>query len=102
MSLFGIESEADCRKELDELLELHSAAKRAMSEEAIAALKSRLKGYYEKRTGRRGHKASNTEEQYFCPAIQEAYVNAPNLRSRKTWNQGLRDVEFYLNYYRPK
>jgi len=52
MSLFGIESEDDCRRELDALLEVHERANRAKSKETIAALKSQLAGYYEK--GKRG------------------------------------------------
>ena len=101
MSLFGIESEDDCRRELDALLEVHERANRAKSKETIAALKSQLAGYYEK--GKRGGRhMSEVETQYFWPAIQEAYVRAPNLGSRKTWVDGLWEVEHSLLYYRPE
>jgi len=45
---------------------------------------------------------SEVETQYFWPAIQEAYVRAPNLGSRKTWVDGLWEVEHSLLYYRPE
>ena len=103
MSLFGIESEEDCRKKLDELLELHARAKRAMDKETIAALNSQLKHYYRKGDTIRGRqRMSQIEAQYFLPAIQDAYVRAPRLSSRKTWNDGLYDIEHALRFLRPK
>jgi hypothetical protein len=103
MSLFGIESAADCRRVRDTLLEMLEDAKRAMNKEAIATIKSRLKYYYQKGySRRRGQQMSAVEEQYFWPAIQQAYVNAPNLGSRKTWTEGLSEIEHSLNYCCPK
>lgn len=102
MSLFGIESEDACREEFDTLLELHSRAKQAMSKEAIAVLKSKLKSYVIRQQGSRGQQMSKTEEQYFWPAVFQAYVRAPKLSSRKTWTEGLWEIEDSLNYHRPK
>ena len=42
MSLYGIESEADCREKIDELLELHARAERTMNKESIRIIKDRL------------------------------------------------------------
>lgn len=101
MSLFGIESKADCREELDALLELHDRADRAKNKETIAALKFQLADYYQK--GKRGEqKMSPIEAQYFWPAIKEAYVRAPNLSSRQTWTEGLWEIEHALRHYRPR
>lgn len=103
MSLFGIESEDDCRRKFDELLELHARAERAMDKETIAALKSQLKNYYRQGDTSVGRqKMSRVEAQYFWPAIQDAYVRAPRLSSRKTWNDGLYDIEHALRFLRPK
>jgi hypothetical protein len=102
MSLFGIESEDDCREKIDELLELHHSAETANSKEAIDALKSALRDYYRKADTLRGsQQMSPVEQQWFWPAIQEAYVKGPKLNSRQTWNDGLYNVEYYLRYYRP-
>jgi hypothetical protein len=101
-SLFGIESEDDCREKLDALLELQARASRAKNKEAIAALKSQLAYYYQKGDTNRGkQQMSQIEAQYFWPAVSKAYVNAPKLSSRRTWNEGLYDIELNLRYYRP-
>lgn len=103
MSLFGIESEEDCRRRLDALLELHALASQVMNKEAIAALKSQLRDYYRAGDTNRGRQQmSQVEAQYFWPAIQRAYVNAPRLSSRRTWNDGLYDIEHALRFLRPK
>jgi hypothetical protein len=98
-SLYGIESEDDCRKRIDELLELHAQAEKSMNKELIATLKSKLKDYYKQ--GNRT-KMSAVESAYFWPAIQEAYVRSPNLASPKTWREGLYEIHSSLRYYRPR
>jgi predicted transcriptional regulator len=98
-SLYGIESEDDCRKKIDELLELHRRAEKAMNKESIAALKSQLKDYYERADDSR---MSAVERACFWPAIQEAYVRSPNLARPQTWRDGLYEIELNLRYYRPK
>ena len=97
-SLWGIETEDDCRKKIDELLELHSVAEREMTKEALAILKSRLKEYYKQVDSRR---MSRVEGQWFWPAIQSACVKGPNLGSRRTWPVGLYQIEAELRYHRP-
>ena len=102
MSLFGIESEDDCRREIDTLLVLHARAKEEMSKQAVAALKSALAEYYRKGDSLRGtRQMSQVEEQYFWPAIQEAYSRAPNLNNRRKWNEDLWEVKDSLRSHRP-
>jgi hypothetical protein len=102
MSLFGIETDKQCREQIDELLILHSRASRAMDKETIAALKSQLRNYYrEGDTSRGKQQMSEVEAHCFWPAIQEAYVRAPRLSSRLTSNEGLYEIEFALRNYRP-
>jgi hypothetical protein len=103
MSLFGIESEDDCRKEIDTLLEFHERANRAKNKETIAALKSQLSAYHRKGATQQGERQmSPIEAQYFWPAVREAYVRAPKLSSRPTWTEGLWEIEHSLRYHRPK
>jgi hypothetical protein len=101
MSLFGIESEDDCRKEIDALLELHDAARRAMNKETIAVLKSEL-GRHCKKGRSAPEKMSSVEQRYFWPAVKEARAVAPNLGSRKTWSGGLDEIEHKLRSNRPR
>ncbi len=102
MNLYGIDREDDCRKKIDEMLELHYEAEQTMDKEAIGVLKARLQQYYEKRNSKSEAEMSDVERVYFWPAIQESYVKAPNPDSRNTWQLGLRDVKLYLTNYRPK
>jgi hypothetical protein len=103
MSLFGIESEADCRKKLDALLEFHDRASAANNKEAIGALKSELRNYYDKGDTIRGEsQMSPIEKQYFWPAVLDAYVFAPKLSSPRTWSAGLDEIQHKLRFYRPK
>ena len=96
------DSEDDCRKKIDELLELHYEAEQRMDKEAIGVLKARLQQYYEKRNSKSDAEMSDVERAYFWPAIQESYVKAPNPTSRHTWQLGLHDIKLYLTNYRPK
>lgn len=103
MSLFGIESEDDCRREIDALLVLHARAKEEMSPEGVAAIKSALGEYYRKGNSVRGtRQMSDMEQRYFWPAICEAYTRAPKLNSRRTWNEGLWEIEHSLTWHRPR
>jgi len=101
-SLYGIESEQDCRNEIDKLLQ-EPALHGDVNKETIAALKSRLKEYYKKGSGDKAQRQmSKVERAFFWPAIQDAYVHAPNLNSRSTWPGGLYDIDDYLRHHRPK
>ncbi|SRR6266436_4374133 len=103
MSLYDIESEEDCREKIDELLGLHARAERTMSKESIRVVKDRL-GEYRKvgNTNEGKRQMSPVEKAYFWPAINEAYVRAPNLNAPKTWRDGLYEIQWSLRYYRPK
>jgi hypothetical protein len=102
MSLYGMNRENDCRKAIDELLELHYEAEQKMHKEAISALKVRLQQYYEKQNSTDEAQMSDVERAYFWPAIQQCFVKAPNPDSRNTWQRGLCDVRLCLTNYRPK
>ncbi|SRR5258708_1566309 len=102
MSLYGIESEDDCRAKIDELLEFHARAERAMNKESIRIIKDRLAEYRKAGNTNDGkRRMSSVEERYFWPAINEAYVRAPNLNAPKTWRDGLSEIHLNLTYYRP-
>ncbi len=97
MSLYGIESEADCREKIDELLELHARAERTMNKESIRIIKDRLAGYRKAGNTNEGkRRMSSVEERWFWPAINEAYVKAPNLNAPKTWKEGLYEIHLNL------
>jgi hypothetical protein len=102
-NLYGIDSEDVCREMIDGLLEMTRRAEKAMDQEKISALRSRLEAYYgpgNTQTGR--DQMSGVESAFFWPAVREAYVQAPNLASPATWLAGLYDVASSLRYYRPK
>ena len=100
-NLYGIESAADCRKKMDELLELHRQAEQMMNTGTITAMKSTLKEYYKLGHSETGmDQMSKIERQFFWPAIQRAYVGSPNLNSPKTWGSGLSEIRLNLTYYR--
>jgi hypothetical protein len=100
-NLYGIESEADCRAKIDELLEMCLRARQAMNKETMAVLKGRLKECYKMGDGnRRSDRMSRFESTYFWPAVQDAYLKAPKLHARMTWQDGLDQIEFYLRHYR--
>lgn len=102
MNLYGIETDADCRRKLDELLELNRAAQEQPNKETVSVIKSRLKECYQKgKTGKGEAQMSAVERAFFWPAVSEAYVNSPNLNSRHAWQEGLSDIDYYLKYYRP-
>lgn len=103
MSLFGIETEADCCDKLDELLALYERARQARTKEAIAELKSKLEYYFKKgRTLRGEAQMSPVEVKYFSPAITDCFVHAPNLAKPSTWDDGLYNIHSYLMYWRPR
>ena len=102
-NLYGIESEDVCRATIDGLLEMTRRAEKAMNQEKISALRSRLDTYYEKGNSQKGRdQMSGVESRFFWPAVREAYVKAPNLVLPTTWLEGLYDVASSLRYYRPK
>ena len=103
MSLYGIETEDDCRARIDELLEMQRLAKAAMDKVAIARLKTKLTECYtlgSTITGR--DRMSKVEDIYFWPAIQEAHAFCPSLANRSAWSGGLDEVEWKLQSNRPK
>lgn len=101
MSLYGIETESQCWSKIEELLELTHRAKKVRTKEAVAALKKRLKEYYDlgNTNKARGH-MSEDERVFFWPSISEAYVYAPKLNSLKTWDEGLSEIEWKLKKLR--
>ena len=102
-NLYGIDSEDVCRATIDGLLEMTRRAEKAMDQEKIYALRSRLEVYYGKGNTQTGlDHMSGVESAFFWPAVREAYVKAPNLASPTTWLEGLYDVASSLRYYRPK
>ena len=102
-NLYGIDSEDVCRATIDGLLEMTRRAEKAMDQEKIYALRSRLEVYYGKGNTQTGlDQMSGVESAFFWPAVREAYVKAPDLASPTTWLEGLYDVASSLRYYRPK
>lgn len=101
-SLYGIETEQDCRNEIDELLRAPALNGNA-NKETTAALKSCLADLHKQANSARGQRQmSEVERRYFWPAIEEAHANAPNVNSQRTWQEGLDEIELNLKYYRPK
>jgi hypothetical protein len=107
MSLYGIETEADCRKRTTEILELHRDAEQAFNQnhrsektkQLIAALKDHLAKLYKKRTHSNDAQMSEVETACFFPAIHRAFVDAPDLGSPRTWEGGLSRIEDALKEY---
>jgi hypothetical protein len=101
-SLYGVETEQDCREKIDEVLQ-SPALCGTINKETISALKSRLKAYHQKGNNLKGRsQMSRAERVFFWAAIHEAYIKAPNVNSRHTWQKGLQEIESNLKYYRPK
>jgi len=107
MSLWGVESKDDCRREIDKLLAMVDRAEKRLQVNSITArpaveeLKSHLKDLYDKYNHTAEPQMSPVEHAWFWPAIQDAYVIAPNLSSPKTWAEGLEAVRTNLRYRRP-
>lgn len=107
MSLYGIKTEADCRKRTTEILELHHDAEQAFNlnrrsertKQLITDLKDCLKELYKKRTHSNDAQMSKVETACFFPAIHRAFVDAPNLAAPKTWEEGLSKIEDALKEY---
>jgi hypothetical protein len=102
-NLYGIESEDLCRATIDGLLEMARRAEKAMDQQKISTLRSRLETYYAQGNSQQGRdQMSDVESAFFWPAVREAYVKAPNLASPTTWLEGLYDMASSLRYYRPR
>jgi hypothetical protein len=107
MSLYGIETEDECRKAIDELLVMVDRAEEALkiasitAKRAMEVLKSAPEELYRKSNHTHEGRMSAVEVAYFRPAIQEAYVNAPKLSSPTTWPEGLEEIRMNLRYRRP-
>jgi hypothetical protein len=102
-NLYGIESEEVCREKIDGLLEMTRRAEKAMNQEKVPAMRSRLETYYGKGNSQKERdQMSGVESTFFWPAVREAYAKAPNLASPTTWLEGLYDVASSLRHYRPK
>jgi hypothetical protein len=103
MSLWGCETEDDCRRETDKLLAMLYHAQATMTRTAVEALKSRLKELYKRQTSQANKdRMSDAESAYFSAAVHHAYVHAPHLSSPNTWNDALSEMELDLKYNRPK
>jgi hypothetical protein len=77
------------------------AADKAVNKENLSALKSRLKDYYDEGNAEtRRDRMSQIESAFFWPAVQKAYVRSPNLNSKRTWREGLGEVEGEPHYWR--
>jgi hypothetical protein len=101
-SLYGVETEQDCREEIDEVLQ-SPALCGTINKETISALKSRLAVYHQKGNNLKGrNQMSRAERVFFWAAIHKAYTKAPNINARHTWRKGLQEIESNLKYYRPK
>ncbi len=101
-SLYGIETEQDCREKIDEVLQ-SPALCGTINKETISVLKFRLAEYHQKGNNLKGRsQMSRAERVFFWAAIHEAYTKAPNVNSRHTWRRGLQEIELNLKYYRPK
>jgi hypothetical protein len=99
-NLYGVETTDDCREKLDELLELCHQAQERMNKDTIKELKVLLQKYYKAGSTNKGQeRMSRLERSHFLPAIQDAYVKAPSLNSRETWENGLYEVESSLRHY---
>jgi hypothetical protein len=102
-SLYGIESDAECREKINELLEMHRRAEQEMGKEAVKALTDSLTKYHKMGNSDRARKKmSEVEDHFFWPAISHAHAEAPKLNSSKTWQEGLAGIKLNLTYYRPK
>jgi len=101
VSLYGIESDEDCRNKIDEILR-SPAFHGTVNKETVSALKSVLSAYYRSGDSEKGQrKMSRVESAFFWPAIQEAYVRAPKLSSPSSWKDGVAEIEMDLKYRRP-
>jgi ElaB/YqjD/DUF883 family membrane-anchored ribosome-binding protein len=108
MSLWGVESKDDCRREIDRLLAMVDSAlecvraKSMTARHAVEELKSRLTELLHKKYNYSSEGQMHpVERAYFWPAIAEAYVAAPNLSTPATWDVALEDVRMNLRYRRP-
>ena len=98
MSVYGIESEYDCRKKIDELLVKVDFASEVMDRENISDVKAELKKYFRQRDDKN---FSKIERQCFWPAIHKAYVRSPHLGRPQTWRTGLYEIRLQLKFLRP-
>jgi chromatin segregation and condensation protein Rec8/ScpA/Scc1 (kleisin family) len=102
-SLYGIESEDDCREKMDELLALCARAEEAKTKEAVQSLIARLGEYHKAgNANERERRMSEIERAYFWPAIAEAHAYRPNLNHRSKWSEGLAEVRWKLESNRPR
>jgi ElaB/YqjD/DUF883 family membrane-anchored ribosome-binding protein len=107
MSVYGIETEDDCRKAIDELIAMADSAEEELksgsvrSRHTVEALKSRLQELFKKNKRSSGPGMSAVEAAYLWPAIQDAYVSAPKISSPKTWPAGVAEIKMNLRYRRP-
>jgi len=103
MSLWGVQTESECRAKIDAFLERHRVAEQTPTKDTIKDLNNELAAYCKQGDTNKGtNKMSKIERAFFWPAIQEAYVKRPKLNDRSTWGPGLSDIEYSLLYYRPK
>lgn len=110
MSLYGIETEDECKRAIRELVEMTNTAEEALrtgsmtAKVAVEDLKLRVTELFKKNKRSFGPRMSAIEEAYFWPAIQNAYIGLPKISSPKSWVKGVAKVKMSLRYghHQPK
>ena len=98
MSVYGIETEDDCRMKIDALLAKVDFASNIMNRENISDVKADLKKYFRQRDDKN---FSKIERQCFWPAIHKAYVRSRHLGRPQTWRTALYEIRLQLKFLRP-
>jgi hypothetical protein len=102
MNLYGIETEDDCTKALDELIGMADTAQSALdsgsptARRTVTELCLRLREFFKRNKHGRGPAMSPVEQIHFWPVIQRAHINAPKLSSPKTWPRGVANIKLTL------
>jgi len=103
VSLYRIETDRECRARLDQLLETNRRAKQELNKESVGRINAALSEYYKLGNTTKGQgKMSPIERSHFWPAIQEAHAYRPNVARPASWREGLEEIEWKLEKYRPK
>jgi hypothetical protein len=97
-SVYGIITEAHCKKALQDLIALNQTAIARMNKETVGKIKNTLHDLY-RQGDNRDASMSTIEKAIYFPAIHESFVKAPSLNLPKTWARGLEDIDFYVRYY---
>jgi hypothetical protein len=98
-SQWGIETQDDLRRKIEELLALTNAAQRALTKEAITALRLPLTEYHKRPDSRR---MSQVERDQFSRMVHVAFIQLPKLSASRTWENRLFEMESTLRLYRSR